>query len=892
VRHFRSGAIFVGFAVTAAVFLCNALGLFRWFEDWSVDLRFRYGRWESELLGDQLALVAIDDSSLDTIGRWPWKREWLAQATDEIVRAGAKTLAFDILFIEPEDGTQGDELLAAAMAKAPTVLAVSVHEDKVLDPIWETPEGERQLNALSAAVAGGIDRDMKIILDEAALKEPFRSKVLERPAAFKGLAAWLTLEQLRRDGKLPRSFDDYVAVMLGGDKRSERIGEFGERKLLERVWLRGESWRAIQSKILADARSRGTPQDIPPIPVISRTGRSAGVVNAEPDPFDGKLRRVTPFFATDYGLAPQFGLIAALTYQGSTCADVAVGPIELGVGDVRIPMRGGKVLLDWPTNLLAGYGNFEGRNATLSMGRLIEQSRVRQRLAQQLDRLDALGRDIAAGLLGKGPEWFDAASKDGRLKNEITDLWKNDYEEHAGDADLSAEQKIAVASLQEWKALEKAIQDGSSLLAANDAQFRETLGGKLVFIGFTATGVMADMMNTIFGARTPGVFGHIVMADMVLNGRSLAFAPSWIGPAAICLLGLVSTLTAARFGAGIGAAVVFLVLGTYVAVPGVMAFDRLDWICPLAAPVFGGLGGWIATTVAVAVITQREKQRVTRQFRARVSPQLVDMLAKNPDALSMSGVERESTILFGDLAGFTTISETLGGPAVVHTLNLYMGAMTKELTLRRAYVNKFLGDGILAFWSAFSEEPEQGRLAVEAALACQRVVKEIGTRPDRQGLPTISLRLGMATGKVVIGDCGAPPDLNDYTMIGDSANLAARLESANKQFGTSILVDGRTAELSKGSGLAMLSLGRVVVVGQSVPIHLHEICLEDDPSARIAATESMVRLFAEGRYDECRQALREIEVSIPGSGKLVHAFLDAIDNPADLRDGVLRLRAK
>jgi class 3 adenylate cyclase len=150
----------------------------------------------------------------------------------------------------------------------------------------------------------------------------------------------------------------------------------------------------------------------------------------------------------------------------------------------------------------------------------------------------------------------------------------------------------------------------------------------------------------------------------------------------------------------------------------------------------------------------------------------------------------------------------------------------------------------------------------------------------------------MATGKVVIGDCGAPPDLNDYTMIGDSANLAARLESANKQFGTSILVDGRTAELSKGSGLAMLSLGRVVVVGQSVPIHLHEICLEDDPSARIAATESMVRLFAEGRYDECRQALREIEVSIPGSGKLVHAFLDAIDNPADLRDGVLRLRAK
>ncbi|MCE9618815.1 MAG: adenylate/guanylate cyclase domain-containing protein [Planctomycetes bacterium] len=870
----------------------NASGLFRWLEDGTIDLRFRYGRWQPEKLGDQLALVAIDDASLDTIGRWPWQRAWLAQAAEEISRAGAKTMAFDILFIEPEEGTTGDEALAAAMARTPTVFAMSVREDKVLDPMWETPAGEVQLAALAKAVSLGIDHDMKVVIEEAGLKEPYRSKVLERPAAFKGLAAWLTLEQLRKEGKLPGSFEEFVAKMLGGGERAARMGDFGERKLLERVWLRGESWRAIQGKILSDAASKGTPLDLPPIPMISKVGSAAGVVNAEPDPFDGKLRRVAPFFPTDYGRAPQFGLIAGLVFQGRTVQDAKVEEQVLRIGSSTIPLRSGKVLLDWPTQLLSGYGNTDGRNATVSIGRLIEQFRARQKIAEQDARLQGLGGDIATGLLGQTAEWFAAASKDGRLRNEIQDLWKNDYAEHAADADLPPDQKQAVASLQEWMALDKAVGDGRAMLVAGDLQLRDALGGKLVFIGFTATGVMADMINTIFGARTPGIFGHIVMADMVLNGRSLEFAPAWVAPIAILLLGLVSTLTAARFGAGVGAVVVFLVLSTYIVLPGVVGFDRWEWICPLAAPVASGFGGWIATTVAVAVITQREKQRVTRQFRARVSPQLVDMLAKNPDALSMSGVERESTILFGDLAGFTTISETLGGPAVVHTLNLYMGAMTKELTARRAYVNKFLGDGILAFWSAFAEEPEQGRLAVEAALACQKVVKEIGQQPDRQGLPTISLRLGMATGKVVIGDCGAPPDLNDYTMIGDSANLAARLESANKQFGSAILIDGRTAELAKESGLALLSLGKVVVVGQSVPIQLYEVCLEEHPEERMAQTEAMVKLFGEGKFEECRKSLADIEKSIPGSKKLVHAFLDAIDNPEDLRDGVLRLRAK
>ena len=948
--------MWIGCAVVATVLAFNSIGVFRWLEDWTLDLRFRYGRWEIEDPGKQIALVAIDDASLDTIGRWPWKRSLMAQATDEMARAGAKTIAFDILFVEPEDETTGDKDLAEAMGKVNCVVALAMREEKVLNPVWETSKGQQQLAAFTNAVAAGMDRDINVILAQAEMVEPFKSLVLERPAALKGLAALMYLEQLRKQGKLPKTFDDFVNVMLGGGASTKYMGEFAEKKTLERVWLRSQSWRAIENTFSPDVAVKGTPQDLPPIPLIAKAAKSAGVVNAEPDKFDGKLRQIFPYFQSDYGWAPQFGLAAALAFQGLTVRDAVQSEGQLQLKQVAIPMRDGKVLLNWPTQLLAGYGNKEGRNATLGIGRLIEQARARQQLAKQTDRFLELGKELAVdvdeyekdgkiiptfvSLLGHKKEWFDKASKDGRLKKELVDRWEEDgykdlLEKQARDPNYKPEiafstkefldlkqsfdsedvsksaeglnndwlqrQKTLIQdqidskkayAIMEWFNTEKALEEGSAKVQESDAQLREILGGKLVFVGFTATGVMADMINTIFGPRTPGVFGHIAVADMVLNERVLTFAPAWIGPLALIVLGLVSTLMASRFGAGIGAFVVLFLLFAYIGTLGVFAFDQGEWIFPMAAPVTSGFSAWLVTTVAMAVITRREKQRVTRQFRARVSPQLVEMLAKDPNSLSMGGVEREATILFGDLAGFTSISEVLGGPAVVSTLNLYMGAMTKELTERRAYVNKFLGDGILAFWSAFGEEPEQGRLSIEAALACQKAVNEIGKRPDRQGLPLVSLRLGMATGKVVIGDCGAPPDLNDYTMIGDSGNLAARLESANKQFGSAILIDGRTAELSKGSGLALLSLGRVVVVGQTIPIDLFEVCLEDDPTSRIEVTETMVRLFTACKFDECRASLANLQKTLPGSKKLVHAFMDALDNPEDLRDGVLRLRAK
>ena len=892
-RRFQRTAFAVGAVVTAIVLIADLLGVFRWLEDWSLDLRQKHARWEEERPGDQLRLVAIDDASLDTIGRWPWPRARLAEAVDEVRIAGAKAVAFDVLFLEPEEGSEGDRTLADAIGRMKSVVAVSVREDEVLDPIWSRGKGPQHLQRFAECAARGIDRDMAVIVAEAQIPEPYRSRLLERPGSFKSLAAWLTLEREREGGRLPKDFNAFVRLMLGGGQDAARVGSFGERALLERAWKRGESWRHIQPHLKAAEGLEGSPQDLPPIPEVASRGAMFGVVNAEPDAFDGRLRRVTPMFETDFGLVPQLGVAAALAFRDGAATDVQWDGARLGVLGMEQPLRKGRLPIAWPSSLLAGYGTAGGGDAVVSIGRLVEQAENRRKLDGQRLRLRELGRDIAvhSDVIGRMDEAaFEAASKDGGLRRRIDETW-DFWGDDVNAKDLPPDQAQQVASLREWRMLDAAIREGQAKFDASEAKLESLLGGKLVFFGFTATGTMADMVSTIFDPRTPGVFGHIAVADMLLNGRFLKFVPAWVSPVAVLFLGLTAATVAARFGAGAGFAALIVLMGGYVGLLGVVGFDRFDVVYPMAAPFTSGFGSWVVATAAVAVVNQREKQRISKQFRARVSPQLVDMLAENPKALSMEGIERETTILFGDLAGFTTISETLGGPEVVRTLNLYMGEMTRELTREHAYVNKFLGDGLLAFWSAFEPEPRQREYAVRAAIECQRLVREIGQRPDRAGLPPISLRLGIATGEVVIGDCGAPPDLNDYTVIGDSVNLAARLESANKQFGTSVLIDGRTAEGAKVANLPLCHLGKVVVVGQTHPVEVCEVCLDADPAERIRLTEAAVRCFARADFDAARAGFQALEARF-GKSKTAATFVEAMDRPDDLRDGVLRLRAK
>ncbi len=889
--------LFAGLAATLAVIAVGMAGLLDGFEWWSQDQRFLRARRIPEPLSKAVALVAIDDRALDTIGRWPWSRDVLSLAFDEIAIAGARTVASDVLFTDVQS-VSADTALAAGIARNPTVLAVNMDEGRLDAALWLSAEGRQALNSLVAAIAEDITAEPVAIADRAGLAGMRRERFLERSTNFKKLAAWKELLRLRDAGTPPADAQAYRLLLTNQDTTLER---FAERNSVNEAFERDQSF-ALLARFMSASKGEGSAMDAPPMAQFAERAAGVGFVNCAPDS-DGQYRRVRPFWRTPYGSLPQFGLAAGLLQMGIAPASIREESAALVFPDGRrLPLENGHIYVDWPTEMFEAIGgsveSADKRDETgvIAMGALIDLANQRKLLAEQEQRYRDLGADIAAAQ-SLPAEAMTLVPVDAAVRAAV----KEQGEFIAGDLsvrgtgdikDATDDERKQVGTYREWWRLDQEIPASRKKIADAAKEAREGLEGRLVFVGFIATGVMADMINTVNGPRTPGVYFHAAVADMVISSQSVYLWPPWSGWVIGALFGLICAVIAWKSGAGISTAVTFSIAGAWVLLSGFWAFEFHDLMIPVAVPVLAAIASQAASVSTAAVVHQREKARITRQFRARVSPQLVERLAANPDALSMRGEQRTATILFGDLAGFTTISEKLGSEAVVATLNLYMSAMANELTERRAYVNKFLGDGLLAFWSAFEPEPEQGQLAAEACRACQRVVKAIGERPDRQSLPKVSLRLGVATGPVTIGDCGAPPDLNDYTVIGDSANLAARLESANKQFGTAILFCGNTRALIRDSGgLAIVSLGRVVVVGQSIPIDLFTMLVEDPQVGWIESVDRAVQAFAHADFPACAAAWDAHEQAF-GVSKLTVPFRDALADPADKRDGVLRLRAK
>jgi class 3 adenylate cyclase len=889
--------LFAGLAATLAVIAVGMAGLLDGFEWWSQDQRFLRARRIPEPLSKSVALVAIDDRALDTIGRWPWSRDVLSLAFDEIAIAGARTVASDVLFTDVQSAG-ADSALAAGIARNPTVLAVNMDEGRLDAALWLSAEGRQALNSLVAAIAEDITAEPVSIADRAGLEGVRRERFLERSTNFKKLAAWKELLRLRNAGTPPADVQSYRLLLTKQDATLER---FAERNSVNEAFERDQSF-AILARFMSASKGEGSAMDAPPMAEFAERAAGVGFVNCVPDS-DGQYRRVRPFWRTPYGSLPQFGLAAGLLQMGIAPASIREEQAALVFPDGRrLPLENGHIYVDWPTEMFEAIGgsveSADARDETgvIAIGALIDLANQRKLLAEQEQRYRDLGADIAAAQAIPA-EAMTLVPVDAAVRAAV----KEQGEFIAGDLsvrgtgdikDATDAERKQVGTYREWWRLDQEIPASRKKIAAAAKEARDGLEGRLAFVGFIATGVMADMINTVNGPRTPGVYFHAAVADMVISSQSVYLWPPWTGWIIGAVFGVICAVIAWKSGAGISTAVTFSIAGAWVLLSGFWAFEFHDLMIPVAVPVLATIASQAASVSTAAVVNQREKARITRQFRARVSPQLVERLAANPDALSMRGEQRTATILFGDLAGFTTISETLGSEAVVATLNLYMSAMAHELTERRAYVNKFLGDGLLAFWSAFEPEPEQGQLAAEACRACQRVVKAIGERPDRQSLPKVSLRLGVATGSVTIGDCGAPPDLNDYTVIGDSANLAARLESANKQFGTAILFCGNTRALIRDSGgLAIVSLGRVVVVGQSIPIDLFTMLVEDPQVGWIESVGRAVEAFARGDFPACAAAWDAHEQAF-GVSKLTVPFRDALADPADKRDGVLRLRAK
>ena len=392
-------------------------------------------------------------------------------------------------------------------------------------------------------------------------------------------------------------------------------------------------------------------------------------------------------------------------------------------------------------------------------------------------------------------------------------------------------------------------------------ELRNRLDGKIVFVGWTATGVVADFVSTAIHPRTPGVHVHAAVASAILTGHLQTQWPStdWI---MIIVLGLSGAWAGIRTGVlGAPIAVAAIVIGWFL-VAGVVLFDLNHILVSVAGPATASIASCAAVLLHRLLIERKDRASTEERFKSYVSPELVAILVENPELRSMTPVKREMTVMFTDVADFTTMSERLGPVKLAKTLDIYLGAMTKILQGNRGTRDKYLGDGIMCFWNAPLDDPDHALHGCQTAIL---MIKELNRLNDTGAFGeagSLAMRIGITAGELMVGDFGNPPRNSSYTVLGDTANLSARLEGANKFFGTRVLTNGRVRDLTPN--LLWRPVARLVVKGKKESEVVHELIGDlawhgDSTNEWAKLTQQMFDAYTAANFPICEQFLEVLE---------------------------------
>ena len=339
---------------------------------------------------------------------------------------------------------------------------------------------------------------------------------------------------------------------------------------------------------------------------------------------------------------------------------------------------------------------------------------------------------------------------------------------------------------------------------------------KVVLVGIHAEGY-EDAHPTPLDAHLPGVELHATALDNLLRADPLQ-VPAWELPLAAAAAVLATAVVFALPGVVVPA-VALLLLALAAIAAALWAWTALLAV-PMAAPAVAGGVASGGSFLWRLLVEGRQKRQMHRAFQNYLAPEVLAEVLRDPDALRLGGETRDVTLFFTDLQGFTSLAEHSEPQQLVAFLNDYFTRMCAPVLQQRGIIDKFIGDAIMAIFGAPATTPQHGRAAVLAALDALAISDAIAGELRLRGLPPIATRIGVHRGQAVVGNMGSASRF-DYTAIGDTVNLAARLEGANKAFGTRCLVS-HTAWADVGDLVVGRQVGRVTVVGRHEPIAVFE----------------------------------------------------------------------
>ncbi len=844
----RKGKVYTGLltgmVVTVLVVFAHLAGWGHFLELKLLDVRLRH--FSDVQARSDIVVLAIDDNALNQVGRWPWPRRYIASLINLCSQADARMVLLDIIMPEEQPLELHQTGVTDISRDEPTLPIIGNAQPQKID--------NDQILAQAIRKAGNVIMPVHAVL--ARKKFPF---VYQSQSNYHN--------SIDSNGNVGSNGNANTNVKGNADSDSKQnnAARLARRvlnilnsndnisftRVFKLIWphqnilLHNQSYYQLlriyqQCKAQKQVARFGFEREdksvhIPvfymadftaPIAILGRELYDCGFVSVTNDS-DGVVRRIS-----------LLGKYRGRYYKQITFAAVLD---RLGIANIDIDMQHPDELILHNVN----YDNGKPANNTDDT-RAAQLAINNSKIVIPLDKNGQM-------LINWTGDWAKQARQghDYFSVTQVASLWEKQnaiktnnmrlqaintltYQLSTVPADISsldndtrrtiANMRRQLAQLGSRSLLQKANAQLKQEFAQGMAQLRKMVANKIVLVGSVATGAADDFDVTPFNKMTPGIAIHRNILNTILQRNFIKQLSSPAELAMILLLGLIMTVIAACYRPLISGVALFMLLGITVTANFWLLFGYLHYWANLTGPLTVILCSFTAVTFYRQITEGRARHRITMQFKQYTSPAVVDKIVNTANRLTLNGELRNISCFFSDLQGFTAISERLGPQKTVQVLNVYLDRMTEVLDNFDATVNKFEGDGVFAFFGAPVAQSDYALRACQAALQSQSTLAQLVKQQQQQtndGFPSLTMRIGISTGEVVVGNCGSHRRF-DYTAIGDTVNLGARLESANKVFGSNIMICENTWRQVKGV-LAGRYLGRVRVVGKKIGVGVYEL---------------------------------------------------------------------
>lgn len=813
-----------------------------------------------------VALIAIDDASVREIGRFPWSREMMAEMTDNLLKLGAQSISFDVIFAEPETSNpKADTAFAKTISDASDKIVLGTFSENLVNF-----QPHQDLCVAEAFLATGGDQLVKINHSFAIDEETHAIDDLNWAPLF---AAFFQNIQQREQNDLLKSL---------GKNSDEELSLFQKNNLKARqsmaLFEYCKTWLTKHDIFL-------TPENLAQVEPLYRevVAEDASLNNLKFEDLQSQVRQ-----AYKTHPIPQYGEWTPNTPELQNPANYTssfIAQLDADGYVRRYPLffRSGHKLgtsfipsMALQSFLLSGPYRAELKMATAKNGE------------KKLDQFNIYDTS-------KEPEIKIASYP----VDSSGQLLINYYGRQMSLPYVSA--KELFNDNPKVKVTTSVLNQASKQLVIETKEYdkKEFFKGRSLIVGATAVGLY-DLRNTPLEANYPGPELHLTMLANLFDNH---FIKPWNNEA--------QWLPVILFAGGTLLAVAWALLGSLPSLLGfalfVLLLGALDlWLFIKANLLIHSFLIYACAIAGFAVIQvfkyfteEKKKKELKSTFSKYVSPAVVDELLKDAANLKLGGRRERMSAFFSDVRGFTTISEKLPPEELSRVLNLYLTPMTDIVFKNNGTLDKYMGDAIMAFFGAPVKDLNHAAHACRCALESLVKLKELQKEFSDKGLPHIDIGIGINTGEMSVGNMGSNI-VQNYTVMGDSVNLASRLEGINKEYGTRIVISEFTYNDVQSTFTAR-EIDRVRVKGKLEPVRIFELICEGLAQGKtadlMAAFQSGYELYHQKRFSEAKATFEKAKenwgAEEPVSELYIERCQDYLETPPpEDWDGVYVMKTK